>query len=191
MTAALKLPGATTAMNKNAEERRLLIQCREGDDGAMRELYKRHSGRIYSLSMRLLGNRADADEVVQECFLKAWRNVGSFRGDASVGTWLYRIALNLCRDRFRKRKPEDEQTDVAEVRDSYRDTFAQDRIENALGKLPPRYREILVMHDVLEMRHREIADVLGIAVGTSKSQLHKSRNHMRKLLVKKGIKTSV
>ncbi|MDJ0762363.1 MAG: RNA polymerase sigma factor [Myxococcota bacterium] len=167
----------------------LVAQCLKGDEVAMQTLYQQHSNRIYLLAIRLLGNRADAEEVVQECFLKAWRNIGTFRGDAAIGTWLCRIGVNLCRDRLKKPRPRDSELEVG-TPPRVPDTFARKHLENALALLPDRFREVLVMHDVMGMKHGEIAAVLNIAVGTSKSQLHKSRAQMRRLLTRAGVSTA-
>lgn len=164
-----------------------LVQlCRSGDEEAMKMLYNQQSGRLYTLALRFLGDRAEAEEVVQDTFLKAWRKMSSFRGDSAISTWLYRIAVNLCRDRVKKQRPLVKEREESTL-PAMPDTFARKRMNAALLELSAGYREVLVMHDVMEMKHPQIAEVLGIAVGTSKSQLHKARGQMRQLLKRENV----
>ncbi len=173
-----------------AKDSELARRCREGDQEAMKTLYGLHAPRLFTLAMRLTGNQADAEEIVQDCFIRAWRKMGSFRGEASIGTWLYRITLNLSRDQLKKRKNTTSEVEIAYT-PTLPDAFAQKNLEKALGKLSEGYREVLVMHDVMGMKHPQIAQVLGVAVGTSKSQLHKARAQMRQLLKKSNIARAV
>ncbi len=159
----------------------LVRLCKQGDELAMQRLYERHHGRLFALAFRLTGNRTDAEDVVQDAFIKAWRALSGFRGQASFGTWIYRIAVNLCRDLTRRRRPLAEEVQ-GEVAPRASDGIARRRLEAALSRLSDGYREVLVLHDVMELRHPEIAEILGVDVGTSKSQLHKARVRMRRLL---------
>jgi len=144
-------------------------------------LYQRHCGKIYGLALRLSGSQADAEDVVQDTFMRAFRHLGKFRKDSSFGTWLYRIAVNRTRDLIKRRKPASPELEIA-TQPGQADALMGRRLEKALGKLPAGYREVLVLHDVLGMRHAEIGPVLGIKAGTSKSQLHKARANMRQIL---------
>jgi len=123
--------------------------------------------------------------VVQETFLRAWRSLEGFRGEAAVGTWLYRIALNRCRDAYARRRPTEPEVEGA-APERGGDGIARRALAAALAALPEGYREVLVLHDVMELEHPEIAAVLGVEVGTSKSQLHKARARMRELLAAGG-----
>lgn len=185
MSAAVQINEMVEVVEPKTEGN-LFRRALRDDDDAMKSLYAQHSKRLFLLGLRLTGSHADAEEVVQETFLKAWRHLSGFRGEAQVGTWLYRIALNSCRDRAKKKQWNSEQSEPAETA-AEPDAFARKRLENALGQLSTGYREVLVMHDVLEMNHGEIAQTLDIAVGTSKSQLHKARAQMRGLLKKTGV----
>jgi RNA polymerase sigma-70 factor (ECF subfamily) len=170
----------------------LVARCRNGDLGAFEELYKAHAGRLYSLAFRMLGNAADAEDLLQEIFLSAHRKLESFRGDAALGTWLYRLAMNQILDYVRSRAARagqltDGLDDASVLPDAGGHRLGDrvvDRIdlERALGELPDGCRAAFVLHDVEGLEHKEIADVLGIAEGTSKSQVHKARLRLRKLL---------
>ena len=170
----------------------LVARCREGDLGAFEELYKAHAGRLYSLAFRMLGNAADAEDLLQEIFLSAHRKLDSFRGDAALGTWLYRLGMNQILDYVRSRAGRAGQlTDGLEDASTLADAGghrladrAIDRIdlERALGELPDGCRAAFLLHDVEGLEHKEIGQVLGIAEGTSKSQVHKARLRLRKLL---------
>ena len=130
---------------------------------------------------------------MQDAFLRAWRALDRFRGGARFGTWIYRIALNRCRDVHAGRRPSVELDErdgppaggaagAGGAGPAGGDGIARRRLEAALAELSRGYREVLVLHDVMELRHPEIAGILDIDVGTSKSQLHKARARMRRLL---------
>lgn len=170
----------------------LVARCLEGDLGAFEELYRAHAGRLYSLAFRMLGNAADAEDLLQEIFLSAHRKLESFRGDSALGTWLYRLATNQILDHVRSRAARTGQLtdgldDASVLADASGHRLADraiDRIdlERALGELPEGCRAAFVLHDVEGLEHKEIAQVLGIAEGTSKSQVHKARLRLRSLL---------
>src|SRR3954465_290992 len=173
----------------------LVARCRGGDLGAFEELYRAHAGRLYSLAFRMLGNPADAEDMLQEIFLSAHRKLESFRGDAALGTWLYRLAMNQILDHVRSRAARtgqltdglDDATLLADATGHRLADRAIDRIdlERALAELPEGCRAAFVLHDVEGLEHREVSDVLGIAEGTSKSQVHKARLRLRGLLRRK------
>lgn len=180
-------------MEANRVERDLVARCRRGERSAQEELYKRYSGRLYNIAYRVAGNAADADDLLQDIFLQAYRRLDSFRGEAALGTWLYRLAMNCCLDRVRSKLGKQQQsTGFLEDLDtpepaapaSWRPDTALDRIdlERAIAKLPPSYRAAFVLHDVEGLDHREVGQVLDIAEGTSKSLVHKARLRLRALL---------
>ncbi len=169
------------ATTKSRGKDQLLVdRCLQGDDRAMGEIYLQHGDKVFALAMRLTGNRGDAEDVVQDTFLRAWRNLARFRGDASLGTWLYRIALNCCRDLNKRRRPVAGKADGV-VLPQAADVLARKRLEIALARLPAGYREVIILRDVMELGHAEVAEVLKISVGTSKSQLHKARAQLRRI----------
>ncbi len=151
----------------------------------MELLYHRYRRRVYGLASRIAGPE-DADEVAQEAFVRILRGLPKFRGDAALGTWIYRLAVNAALTHV-TRKPRF--ADGEGIIDSLpapqaaaRDPGLSARLERALGALPGGYRAVLVLHDVEGLSHEECAAILGCRVGTSKSQLHKARARMRELL---------
>jgi RNA polymerase sigma-70 factor (ECF subfamily) len=170
----------------------LAERCRQGELGAFEELYRAHSGRLYSVALRMVGNTADAEDLLQEIFLSAHRKLESFRGESTLGTWLYRLAVNLCLDYLRSRTgrashltdPLDDEPALPEAagRGLADRTISRMDLERALTQLPLGCRTAFVLHDVEGLEHREIGEVMGIAEGTSKSQVHKARLRLRNLL---------
>ena len=175
-----------------ADDMALVDRCRTGDLGAFEELYRQHAGRLYSVACRMVGNPSDAEDLLQEIFLSAHRKLDSFRGDSALGTWLYRLATNLCLDHLRSRAARTSQLtgtldDEPGLADAGSRTLADSALtrmdlERALAQLPDGCRAAFVLHDIEGLEHREVADALGIAEGTSKSQVHKARLRLRALL---------
>ena len=171
----------------------LVARCRAGDATAFEELYRQHAGRLYNLAYRMSGGPAEAEDLLQEIFLQAHRKLDSFKGQSSVGTWLYRLAMNLCVDHLRSRQNRSAQLtdslDAAphDLRPPYSaGTLNPTRLdlERAIAHLPPGCREAFLLHDVEGFEHREIAEILGVAEGTSKSQVHKARMKLRAFLTR-------
>jgi RNA polymerase sigma-70 factor (ECF subfamily) len=159
--------------------------CRDGEERAFRELYRRHTPRLCRLALRLLGGDAHAaEDAVQETWVRAVRGLSHFRGDAALSTWLHSIGLHVTQDALRRRRRGRE--------DAWDDSFdppvapppVGERIdlERAIALLPDGYRTALVLHDVEGMTHEDIAAQLGVTAGTSKSQLHRARRALRGLL---------
>jgi RNA polymerase sigma-70 factor (ECF subfamily) len=167
------------------DEAELLAGCRAGEQRALEELYHRYKRRVYSLVLRIAG-AADAEEVSQECFVRIFRGLARFRGESALGTWIYRLAVNAALSHVERRPARAEGEEVlanlAAAEPPQRDPRLAARLESALGKLPPGYRAVLVLHDVEGLSHEEIGAILGCQIGTSKSQLSKARARMRELL---------
>lgn len=174
-------------------ERALVARCRRGDMTAFEELYRRHSGRLYNVVYRMTGSAADAEDLLQDVFLQAFRRMDSFRGESALGTWLYRLAVNTCLDHVRSHQGRQQKItsfieDVEGLEPVANASWRPDRVldrmdlEWAISKLPPSYRSAFVLHDVEGHEHHEVADLLGIAEGTSKSLLHKARIRLRAYL---------
>jgi RNA polymerase sigma-70 factor (ECF subfamily) len=175
-----------------AEERALVERCQQGDLAAFEELYRAHAGKLFSVACRMLGNPTDAEDLLQEIFLSAHRKLDGFRGESALGTWLYRLATNHCLDYLRSRAARTNQlTDVlddepalyeAAGRGLAEQTVMKMDLERAMARLPEGCRAAFVLHDIQGLEHREVAEVLGIAEGTSKSQVHKARLRLRAML---------
>jgi len=158
-----------------------------GDRAAFQRLYRLHVGRIHGAVFRLAGNdHARAEDLTQDAFIRAWQKLPGFRHESAFGTWLYRLAVNLALMDIRARGADPVSTrNEEELPESGETPFCaaeRDELERCIGLLPPRARAVVVLHDIEGWRHEEIAGELGMAVGTSKAQLHRARLLLRKLL---------
>lgn len=173
----------TTPPSADAEN---VAQAVAGDAAAFERLYRSHVARIHSLCRRMLGEDR-ADEATQDVFVRAWEKLALFEGRSSFGTWLYRLAINVCLGSRTKAGRRDERfrsDEAALARASGPRWQADNRmdLDRAIQRLPDGAREVFVLYDVEGYRHREIAGLLGIAEGTSKSQLHEARMTLRAYL---------
>ena len=158
-----------------------------GDAESFERIYRRHSARIYSLALRMLGSEEDAADAAQEVFVRTWQKLGLFRGESAFGTWLHRLAINLILARRTGLKTRQarfgESLDDGEFAARGRATpELRVDLDNAMRTLPGGAREVFVLHDVEGYKHEEIAGMLGLSVGTSKSQLHRARMALRREL---------
>jgi RNA polymerase sigma-70 factor (ECF subfamily) len=177
---------------KPATDYELAQAASGGDMAAYEQLYSRHSRRVYSLCLRMTANSAEAEDLAQEVFIQLYRKAGSFRGESQFTTWLHRLTVNQVLMHFRRRGVRLEQTTedgeapqravVGTEDPSQMPVIDRIALDRAVGALPPGYRSVFVLHDVEGREHEEIARMLGCSVGTSKSQLHKARMKLRKLL---------
>jgi RNA polymerase sigma-70 factor (ECF subfamily) len=167
-------------------EAQLIRRAGDGDARAVRALYERYAPRIYAVVRRIAGDDDLAQDYAQEAWIRAIRALPTFRGDARFSTWLHRIAVNAALQAIRKSdtrtRREAPMPDTVPVGPTVRDSLLQDRLEAALDRLPNGMRQVLILHDVEGYTHEEIGEVLGVASGTSKSQLFKARAKMRFLL---------
>lgn len=161
-------------------------RAQDGDAEAIRDLYRRYAPRVHAVVRRLAGDDALAEDWAQEAWVRAFRALPTFRGDARFSTWLHRIAVNsaLHGRRWRERRVAHEVTLPVSADRSDRPDPVTLRIalQRALDRLPKGMRQIIVLHDVEGYTHEEIGDLLGIAAGTSKSQLFKARARLREML---------
>jgi len=162
------------------------------DVEAFESMYREHSARIYSMATRMAGSPQDGEDLLQEIFLQAYRKLGSFKGESSLGTWLYRLALNHCLDYVRSRRAKmNKLTETLDAENSVQPTakrqtpIAKIDLDRAVERLPDGCREAFVLHDVEGFDHKEVAALLGIAEGTSKSQVFKARMKLRGYLRRK------
>jgi RNA polymerase sigma-70 factor (ECF subfamily) len=182
-----KLPGAT-----GAGESELVERARNGDHSAYESLYRLNRDRIYGLLWRTSGgHHALAEDLLQEAFVRAWQKLDMFRGDSRFGTWLHRLAVNVAlsdrRTRIRKAGKEvalDEHLHRTVVGSKDVRADRQRDLEQSIAKLPERARTVLVLYDIEGYRHAEIAEMTGMAVGSSKAQLHRARKLLREDLNK-------
>lgn len=171
-----------------AAEAELVARCRSGELDAFEDIYRQYSTRLYNLAFRMVGNAADADDLLQEMFLTAYRKLDTFRGDSALGTWLYRLGMNVCLDRLRsKAARQDQATDMLDDRighTAHETRLSVNRLdlERAIKSLPEGSRAAFLLHDVEGFDHQEVGRILGIAEGTSKSQVHKARLRIREFL---------
>lgn len=167
----------------------LLDRAGKGDGAAFDILMRRHEDRLFGLSLRILRDRADALDATQDAFIAAFRQAGSFRGEASVGTWLYRICIKAAKDFARKKSRWNAQDDVDRIADeSSSERAIDDRVatrmdlQAALAKLPDEYRDAVAMHDLGGIPYEEIAAITGVMIGTVKSRISRGRRKLAELL---------
>lgn len=172
-------------MNETISDRILADRVLQaGDETAFRALYRRHTPAVYQFVLRLTGgNQVEAEDVLQETWLRAAKGLGQFRWESAFRSWLTGIALNRVRETARKKKRSLVEVEGEwEVPERLVDPGHRIDLERALALLPPGFRTVLVLHDVEGFTHQEIGERLGITDGTSKSQLHGARKAMRRLL---------
>ena len=179
------------------DEAELVGAARSGDRGAFDELVRRTFVDAFTLARRLTGNEEDARDVVQETYLRAWKGIGKFRGDAAFSTWLYRITANAASSNVQRRRrhrvepfaddfePVDERAETI-VSQGAESAETLDRISDALDELPAKLRTVVVLKDVYGLPHEEIADELGITVSAAKVRLHRARRKLRDALYEEG-----
>jgi RNA polymerase sigma-70 factor (ECF subfamily) len=190
------IDGIATAQadSGRADEAALVDAVRRGQPGSREELYHRYKRRVFALATRIVGP-SDAEEVAQEAFIRVFRGLPKFRGEAALGTWIYRLAVNAALSHRARRAtvPQADGDDrgaaerIAAVAPEAGDAALRRHLERALAALPVGYRTVIVLHDVEGLEHEEVAAILGCHVGTSKSQLHKARARLREVLAAQGI----
>lgn len=181
-----------------ADDHRLITECREGNTAAFGELVLRYQDRLYNTVIRLVDSSEDARDVVQESFLHAYQSLHTFKGDSLFFTWLYRIAVNTAISIKRKQRHvlriqagSDDKNAINPVdpaesnRPGHAIEMAEEerKVHDALGKLSTEHRAVLVMKDMEGMKYEEMAEVLGVPVGTIRSRLHRARLEIRDLLL--------
>jgi len=185
-------------------DRELIERCKAGDETAFSALVQRYSGRAYQIAYGVLGSREDAEEVAQDVFVRVFRALPKFRGDSEFTTWMYRIAVNLARNKYRWNKSRGGQRTMsidAPLEGLEGDTSGVDLPEDRIGpdeelwlaefqqnvteeleNLPPLYREALVLRNIEHMSYEDIAALLGCKLGTIKSRIARAREELRKRL---------
>ena len=183
----------------NADDQRLIAQCLNGDTAAFGELVRRYQDRLYNTVYRLVDNAEDAADVVQDAFLNAYQSLDGFKGDSLFFTWLYRIAVNTAISQKRKQRvllsidagrngattvqPLDE-SEYSRPGHALERAEQDQRVHRALQQLSQEHRTVLILKDMEGQKYEEMADVLGVPIGTIRSRLHRARAELRELLEK-------
>ena len=165
---------------RTQEDVRSLERCRRGDETALRELISRHRGRLIRIAANILRDANEAEDVAQEAFLKAFRELHSLRDDRAFSGFIYRICVRLCMDRLRSRRAEPAEFEFV---DSSNGAQVENRIlvERLLGQLTPDLRATLVLREMEQLSYEEIAEAMRVPVGTVRSRLHAARDRFRRL----------
>ena len=159
----------------------LLAACRRHDIRAFEQLYQLHGARLKSIAFHIAGNRPDAEDAVQETFLKLYKAIGSFQGHSSIGTWLCRIVINVCDDQGRKRQREAEP--AGEEHPAPKTQIGlRVALDDAMKRINPRHRMVFLLYEVEGLRHAEIASILEIPEGTSKAWLFEAKKELKRIL---------
>jgi RNA polymerase sigma-70 factor (ECF subfamily) len=173
------------------DERALVERCRAGDDAAFGELVDRYKNLVYAMVGRMVADRALADDLAQEVFLKVHRGLPYFRGDARLSTWVYRIVANVCFEARNQRPadlPLDEEREGVRVREPGRADAAfahlelRDRLEKAIAQLPDNYRMLIAAHYLQGVQYEALAEALDMPLGTVKTHLYRAKKRLRELL---------
>lgn len=166
-------------METASDESAWIERAQKSDSSAFESLYRLHVDRVYALCLRMTGNTAEAEDCTQEAFIQAWSKLDRFRGDSSFGTWMHRVAVNTVLGRMRKSNRERDRihavSEAGPPVESIGDSGGLRDLENAMNELPSGARHVFVLHAVYGYSHEETSDMLGIASGTSKAQLHRAR----------------
>ena len=186
--------------NELATEKRWLDELKRSEREAFRRLYEEYHQKVYGTAITMLGNAEDAEDAVQEVFMKVYRKVSGFNGKSKIGTWLYRIAVNVCIDHARRGKVQHSKSLAVEenLTINYQDdsveadrSVLQDEVnrltKEAISQLSPKRRTVVVLRDLQGMAHSEIADILGCSKGTVSSRLNRGRLKLRALLSSQGL----
>ena len=174
--------------DRRAVERRLVREAQNGDFLAFERLYRDNERKVFALCLRMSSDAALAEELTQEVFVRAWRKLGTFRGDSAFSSWLYPMTVNVALTERRSRRRRDARIvateDPAQLEKAPRAPRPEAGfdLEKALATLPPGARAVFVLHDVEGRTHEEIAALLNLASGTSKAQLHRARRLLREVL---------
>ena len=173
-----------------SEEAVWIRRAQQSDSRAFERLYRMHIDKVYGLCLRMTGNVPEAEDCAQDAFIQAWNKLSKFRGDSAFATWLHRIAVNTVLGRMRKSKREQDRIQVASeilpAPASIGDSGNLRDLSDAVDRLPEGARHVFVLSGIYGYSHEESSNMLGIAVGTSKAQLHRARRLLSQQLTKEG-----
>jgi len=181
---------SVAALLRSDPDHELVAKCRAGNRQAFNLLVLRHKDRLYTLAVRLLGDRGEAEDITQEAFLRAYEQIEEFRGEAKFSTWLYRICYNLCLNHLERKKniPEDEvlpeglPDPAGKLPDQLIAKERQDLVHQALSRLRLEFREVILLYHTGQLSYEAIASLLGLPVGTVRSRLYRGREGLKELL---------
>ena len=172
------------------DERGWVERAQQADTDAFESLYRLHVDRVYGLCLRMTGNASEAEDCTQEAFIQAWNKLSKFRGDSAFSTWIHRIAVNSVLGRMRKSRRELDRiqavTDISPVPETVGDDGNFEDLQQAVDDLPDGAKHVFVLHAVYGYSHHETGEMLGIATGTSKAQLHRAKRLLAQQLKTNG-----
>lgn len=193
--AVLQPPVEEVVFDADSKDIDLCRLAANGNLEAFELVYERYHRRTYSLCLRMTASQTEAEDLTQEVFIQLFRKIGSFRGDSAFSTWLHRLTVNQVLMHFRRRSVKNERTSedgempekpvAGSANPNKMAVVDRIALKNAIRQLPNGYRRVFVLHDVEGFEHEEVSRIMGISVGTSKSQLHKARLKLRGLLVQR------
>ena len=179
--------GAEADQDRRGEESRLVQRIRQGEDEAFEVLYRRYASGILGLTFRMVRDRAEAEDLTQEVFIQAYRRLDSFEGRAKFGTWLYRIAVRKTLDHLKSRRNKEHQRNDP-IADRLADPTPVDAggldLEKAIRALSPSSQAAFILNKIEGYDYREVSEIMGIAVGTAKSLVHRARMRLRERLLR-------
>lgn len=167
----------------NQEESQLVLRCQNGDHQAYEQLYRANLGKVYALCLRMCGNKHLAEDLAQDSFVRAWQKIDSFKGNSAFSSWLYRLTSNVVIGYLRQQAKWhmvafDDGIHEQRLGTDVMKTERHD-LEKVLQDMPDQARVILILYEYLGYQHNEIAELTGMAVGTSKSHLHRARGLLK------------
>ncbi len=169
----------------------LVQRCRKGERKAQYELYQLYKDRVFNIAYRMANSQQDAEDITQMAFVRVFKKIDSFRGESAFSSWVYRLTVNICINHFRREKRKKElvvhelselATNLKILKTNEQTSKMKPFLEKAIRALPAGYRMIFVLYDIEGYKHEEIAEMMNISEGTSKSQLHKARKELKQYL---------
>ena len=194
--------GAAGLASAGEDEARLIQRLVARDERAFNALVRAYERRVFALVLRMLGNNAEAEDLAQEVFVQVFKAIGSFRGESKLSTWIYRIAINLCKNRMKYKgvRHEGKHDDIDEMSDrvgggpaggafprpdqAMEGMQVERIVQQAILQLEPTFRECLVLRDVEDLSYEEIGAITGLPEGTVKSRIHRARAQLKELVEK-------
>jgi len=177
-------------VSEELDERALIERCRTGDDAAFEELVDRYKNLVYGLVYRLVSDRTGVDDLAQDVFLKIYRGLPYFRGDARLSTWIYRVVQNVCFETRPRRqlvsldddREDRRRIDPGRADAAFADMELRDRLDKAIAQLPEQYRVLIAAHYLEGVQYEALAEAMNLPLGTVKTHLYRAKRRLRELL---------